>query len=61
MLTIMGGSGPAKWRFAFHPHADFFFLSERKAPLSVDGAQKLIERPREEIRTASTANLVPAF
>ena len=26
------------------PHADFVFLSERKAPLSVDGAQKLIER-----------------
>jgi type 1 fimbriae regulatory protein FimB/type 1 fimbriae regulatory protein FimE len=27
-----------------HPHADFVFLSERKAPLSVDGAQKLLER-----------------
>jgi type 1 fimbriae regulatory protein FimB/type 1 fimbriae regulatory protein FimE len=27
-----------------HPHADFVFLSERKAPLSVGGAQKLIER-----------------
>jgi type 1 fimbriae regulatory protein FimB/type 1 fimbriae regulatory protein FimE len=27
-----------------HPHADFLFLSERKAPLSVAGAQKLIER-----------------
>jgi type 1 fimbriae regulatory protein FimB/type 1 fimbriae regulatory protein FimE len=27
-----------------HPHADFVFLSERKSPLSVDGAQKLIER-----------------
>jgi type 1 fimbriae regulatory protein FimB/type 1 fimbriae regulatory protein FimE len=27
-----------------HPHADFVFLSERKAPLSVDGAQKLTER-----------------
>jgi integrase len=27
-----------------HPHADSMFLSERKAPLSVDGAQKLIER-----------------
>ena len=27
-----------------HRHADFVFLSERKAPLSVDGAQKLIER-----------------
>ena len=27
-----------------HLHADFVFLSERKAPLSVDGAQKLIER-----------------
>src|SRR6476620_3913067 len=27
-----------------HHHADFVFLSERKAPLSVDGAQKLIER-----------------
>jgi type 1 fimbriae regulatory protein FimB/type 1 fimbriae regulatory protein FimE len=26
------------------PHATFLFLSERKAPLSVDGAQKLIER-----------------
>ena len=25
------------------PHADFVFLSERKGPLSVDGAQKLIE------------------
>jgi integrase len=27
-----------------HPHADFVFLSERKGPLSIDGAQKLIER-----------------
>ena len=27
-----------------HPHADFVFVSERKAPLSVDGAQALIER-----------------
>jgi integrase len=27
-----------------HPHADYVFLSERKAPLSLDGAQKLIER-----------------
>jgi integrase len=27
-----------------HPHAEFGFLSERKAPLSIDGAQKLIER-----------------
>src|SRR6516225_12263568 len=27
-----------------HPHADFVFLSELKAPLSVGGAQKLIER-----------------
>jgi type 1 fimbriae regulatory protein FimB/type 1 fimbriae regulatory protein FimE len=27
-----------------HPHAGFVFLSERKAPLSIDGAQKLIER-----------------
>jgi type 1 fimbriae regulatory protein FimB/type 1 fimbriae regulatory protein FimE len=27
-----------------HPHADFVFLSERKSPLSIDGAQKLIER-----------------
>jgi integrase len=27
-----------------HPRADFVFLSERKAPLSVDGAQKLIKR-----------------
>ena len=26
------------------PHADYVFLSERKAPLSIDGAQKLIER-----------------
>src|SRR6476661_4196076 len=25
-----------------HPHADFVFLSERKAPLSVPGVQKLI-------------------
>ena len=28
-----------------HPHADFVFLSERKAPLSVGGAQKLIAWP----------------
>jgi integrase len=27
-----------------HLHADFVFVSERKAPLSVDGAQKLIDR-----------------
>jgi len=27
-----------------HPHTDFVLLPERKAPLSVDGAQKLIER-----------------
>ena len=27
-----------------HPLASFVFLSERKAPLSIDGAQKLIER-----------------
>jgi type 1 fimbriae regulatory protein FimB/type 1 fimbriae regulatory protein FimE len=27
-----------------HPHSEFVFLSERKAPLSIDGAQKLIER-----------------
>jgi integrase len=27
-----------------HPHADFVFLSERKASLSIDGAQKRIER-----------------
>jgi type 1 fimbriae regulatory protein FimE len=27
-----------------HPHADTVFLSERKAPLSIDGAQKLIQR-----------------
>ena len=27
-----------------HPHADFVCLSELKAPLSVGGAQKLIER-----------------
>jgi type 1 fimbriae regulatory protein FimB/type 1 fimbriae regulatory protein FimE len=33
-----------------HPHADFVFLSERKAPLSVDGAQKLIERLGESAR-----------
>jgi type 1 fimbriae regulatory protein FimE len=26
------------------PHSQFLFLSERKAPLSIDGAQKLIER-----------------
>ena len=26
------------------PHAAFVFMSERKAPMSVDGAQKLIER-----------------
>jgi type 1 fimbriae regulatory protein FimB/type 1 fimbriae regulatory protein FimE len=26
------------------PHSSFLFLSERKAPLSVDGAQKLVER-----------------
>jgi hypothetical protein len=25
-----------------HPHADFVFLSERKAPLSIDEVQKLI-------------------
>ena len=27
-----------------NPHSSFLFLSERKAPLSIDGAQKLIER-----------------
>ena len=27
-----------------HPHTDFVLLPERKAPLSVDGAQKPIER-----------------
>jgi type 1 fimbriae regulatory protein FimB/type 1 fimbriae regulatory protein FimE len=27
-----------------HPHADFVLLSERKAPLSIGGAQKLIKR-----------------
>jgi integrase len=27
-----------------NPHSRFLFLSERKAPLSIDGAQKLIER-----------------
>jgi type 1 fimbriae regulatory protein FimB/type 1 fimbriae regulatory protein FimE len=27
-----------------HPHSEFIFLSERKAPLAIDGAQKLIER-----------------
>jgi integrase len=27
-----------------HPHADFVFVSERRAPLSIDGAQRLIER-----------------
>ena len=35
-----------------HPHADFVFLSERKAPLSVDGAQKLIERLGEATELA---------
>jgi type 1 fimbriae regulatory protein FimB/type 1 fimbriae regulatory protein FimE len=33
-----------------HPHADFVFLSERKAPLSTHGAQKLIERLGESAR-----------
>jgi len=33
-----------------HPHADFVFLSERKAPLSVDGAQKLIVRLGESAK-----------
>ena len=27
-----------------HPHADFVFMSERKSPLSIEGAQRLIER-----------------
>jgi type 1 fimbriae regulatory protein FimB/type 1 fimbriae regulatory protein FimE len=27
-----------------HPHSEFIFLSERKAPMAIDGAQKLIER-----------------
>ena len=27
-----------------HPHAAFVFMSERGAPMSTDGAQKLIER-----------------
>ena len=27
-----------------NPHSEFLFLSERKAPLSIDGAQKLIEQ-----------------
>src|SRR6516162_9413893 len=27
-----------------NPHSTFLFLSERKAPLSIDGVQKLIER-----------------
>jgi integrase len=27
-----------------HPHADFVFMSERKSPLSIVGAQRLIER-----------------
>jgi integrase len=27
-----------------NPHSQFLFVSERKAPLSIDGAQKLIER-----------------
>jgi integrase len=27
-----------------NPHSQFLFLSERKAPLSIDGAQKLVER-----------------
>jgi type 1 fimbriae regulatory protein FimB/type 1 fimbriae regulatory protein FimE len=34
-----------------HPHPDYVFLSERKAPLSVDGAQKLIERLGEATDT----------
>ena len=33
-----------------HSHADFVFLSERKAPLSVDGAQKLIVRLGESAK-----------
>ena len=31
-------------------HSRFLFLSERKAPLSIDGAQKLIERLGEAAR-----------
>src|SRR6478609_4607471 len=38
-----------------HPHADFVFLSERKAPLSVDGAQKLIERLGVALQSNSVA------
>ena len=49
MSVGRGGFCPAKLRLLRalrreHPHADFVFLSERKAPPSVDGAQKLIER-----------------
>jgi integrase len=33
-----------------HPHADFVFLSERKAPFSISAAQKLIERLGESAR-----------
>ena len=38
-----------------HPHADFVFLSQRKAPLSVDGAQKLIERLGVALQSNSVA------
>ena len=43
-----------------HPHADFVFLSERKAPLSVDGAQKLIERLGEAAKLPSRCTLTCA-
>jgi len=45
-----------------HPHADFVFLSERKAPLSVDGAQKLIERLGEAAKMPFSihAHMLPA-
>jgi type 1 fimbriae regulatory protein FimB/type 1 fimbriae regulatory protein FimE len=40
-----------------HPHADFVFLSERKSPLSVGGAQKLIERLGEAAKLPSRSML----
>src|SRR5215469_3947543 len=36
-----------------NPNSTFLFLSERKAPLSIDGAQKLIERLGEAAGFAS--------
>ena len=44
-----------------HPHADFVFLSERKAPLSVDGAQKLIERLAEAAKLPLPIHALPAL